>query len=139
MFDVSPGPVINRHIYGHFAEHLGRCIYEGIWVGENSPVPHVRGIRHAVIAALKRLEISVLGWRRGYFADEYHRRGGIGPCAHRPRRIDTHWCGVIEPNERLQGQPRSNGQRAAGSRAHRRRANASGEDDRILLTLANLG
>src|SRR5882757_1861771 len=63
---------ISKNIYGHFAEHLGRCIYEGIWVGENSPIPNTRGIRNDVAAALKKIKIPVLRWPGGCFADEYH-------------------------------------------------------------------
>src|SRR2546426_3248771 len=94
----QPKGTINRNIYGHFAEHLGRCIYEGIWVGENSPIPNTRGIRHDVVAALKNLSIPVIRWPGGCFADEYHWRDGIGPRNQRPKRINTHWGGVIETN-----------------------------------------
>lgn len=94
----QPKGTINRNIYGHFAEHLGRCIYEGIWVGENSPIPNTRGIRNDVVAALKNLSIPVIRWPGGCFADEYHWRDGIGPRHQRPKRINTHWGGVIETN-----------------------------------------
>jgi len=94
----QPGSVVNRNIYGHFAEHLGRCIYEGIWVGEDSPIPNTRGIRKDVVAALKDLNIPVLRWPGGCFADEYHWRDGIGPRDKRPRMINTHWGGVSENN-----------------------------------------
>jgi hypothetical protein len=73
------GPTISRHIYGHFAEHLGRCIYEGIWVGEDSPIPNTRGIRNDVVAALKRIGIPNLRWPGGCFADTYHWKDGLGP------------------------------------------------------------
>ncbi|HWQ92372.1 MAG TPA: hypothetical protein VN673_11920, partial [Clostridia bacterium] len=63
---------IHRNIYGHFAEHLGRCIYEGIWVGEDSPIPNTRGIRNDVVAALRKIQVPVLRWPGGCFADEYH-------------------------------------------------------------------
>ncbi|HEY5910010.1 MAG TPA: alpha-N-arabinofuranosidase [Verrucomicrobiae bacterium] len=89
---------INRNIYGHFSEHLGRCIYEGVWVGENSPIPNTRGIRNDVVAALKKIKIPVLRWPGGCFADEYHWRDGIGPGEHRPTMINTHWGGVTENN-----------------------------------------
>jgi alpha-L-arabinofuranosidase len=92
------GPVINRNIYGHFAEHLGRCIYEGIWVGEDSTIPNTRGIRNDVVAALKQLDIPVLRWPGGCFADEYHWRDGIGPRTNRPAMINTTWGGVVENN-----------------------------------------
>jgi alpha-L-arabinofuranosidase len=95
----QPGATINRNIYGQFAEHLGRCIYEGIWVGEDSPIPNTRGIRNDVVAALKNLDVPVLRWPGGCFADEYHWRDGIGPRAERPKRINSHWGGVIETNQ----------------------------------------
>lgn len=94
----QPRGTISRNIYGHFAEHLGRCIYEGIWVGEDSPIPNTRGIRNDVVEALKKLKVPVLRWPGGCFADEYHWRDGIGPRDKRPRRINTHWGGVIETN-----------------------------------------
>ena len=94
----QPGPTVSRNIYGHFAEHLGRCIYEGIWVGEDSPIPNTRGIRNDVVAALRELDIPVLRWPGGCFADEYYWRDGIGPRDERPTRINTHWGGVIETN-----------------------------------------
>ena len=93
-----PGGTINRNIYGQFAEHLGRGIYEGIWVGEGSSIPNTRGIRNDAVAALKRLNIPVLRWPGGCFADEYHWRDGIGPAEERPRTINTHWGGVVEDN-----------------------------------------
>ncbi len=93
-----PGPEVNRNIYGHFAEHLGRCIYEGIWVGEDSPIPNTRGIRNDVVAALRELNIPVLRWPGGCFADEYHWKDGIGPRESRPKMINTHWGGVVENN-----------------------------------------
>jgi alpha-N-arabinofuranosidase len=94
----TPGPVVNRNIYGHFAEHLGRGIYEGIWVGPDSPVPNTRGIRNDVLAALKALDLPVLRWPGGCFADEYHWKDGIGPPEKRPAMINTHWGGVVENN-----------------------------------------
>jgi alpha-N-arabinofuranosidase len=89
---------ISRHIYGHFSEHLGRCIYGGYWVGEDSPIPNVRGIRKDVIAALKKIKIPNLRWPGGCFADEYHWKDGIGPASERPKMINTHWGGVTEDN-----------------------------------------
>jgi len=93
-----PGAVVNRNIYGHFAEHLGRGIYEGIWVGPDSTIPNTRGIRNDVVAALKALKIPVLRWPGGCFADEYHWKDGIGPREKRPAMINTHWGGVVENN-----------------------------------------
>jgi len=89
---------ISCHIYGNFSEHLGHCIYGGIWVGENSPIPNTRGIRNDVVAALKRLNIPNLRWPGGCFADEYHWMDGIGPRENRPKMINTHWGGVVEDN-----------------------------------------
>lgn len=89
---------INRHIYGHFAEHLGRCIYGGIWVGEDSPIPNTRGMRNDVLEALRAIQIPNLRWPGGCFADEYHWQDGIGPREQRPTMINTHWGGVTENN-----------------------------------------
>ena len=95
----QPGPVINPNIYGQFAEHLGAGIYEGVWVGENSAIPNTNGYRNDVIAALKKLQVPVVRWPGGCFADEYHWRDGIGPRAKRPVKVNTHWGGVPETNE----------------------------------------
>jgi len=94
----QPLSKINRNIYGHFSEHLGRCIYEGIWVGEDSPIPNTNGIRNDVVAALKQIKIPVLRWPGGCFADEYHWKDGVGPREKRKRMINTHWGGVLENN-----------------------------------------
>jgi alpha-L-arabinofuranosidase len=90
----QPGPVINKNIYGHFAEHLGRLIYDGLWVGGDSPIPNTRGLRNDVVAALKELQVPLLRWPGGCFADEYHWRDGIGPRGNRPRRPNASWGGV---------------------------------------------
>lgn len=89
---------ISRHLYGHFSEHLGRCIYGGYWVGEDSPIPNTRGIRDDVVAALRRLGLPNLRWPGGCFADEYHWQDGIGPRCDRPAMVNTHWGGVTENN-----------------------------------------
>ncbi|MBI5387233.1 MAG: alpha-N-arabinofuranosidase [Verrucomicrobia bacterium] len=89
---------INRNIYGHFSEHLGRCIYEGYWVEPDSNIKNVRGIRQDVVEALKKTKIPVLRWPGGCFADEYHWKDGIGPRGQRPTMINTHWGGVTENN-----------------------------------------
>ena len=86
---------INKNIYGHFSEHLGKCIYEGIWVGENSKIPNTRGMRNDVIDALKKIKVPVLRWPGGCFADEYNWRDGIGPRDQRPKMVNTHWGGVV--------------------------------------------
>ncbi|MCK4465395.1 MAG: alpha-N-arabinofuranosidase [Bacteroidales bacterium] len=89
---------ISRHIYGHFAEHLGRCIYGGIWVGTDSPIPNTKGIRNDVVTALKDLYIPNLRWPGGCFADTYHWKDGIGPRKDRPSIVNVHWGGVTEDN-----------------------------------------
>ena len=89
---------INRNIYGHFSEHLGNCIYGGYWVGENSTIPNTNGIRNDVVNALKRIQVPVLRWPGGCFADEYHWKDGIGPRDQRPSMINTNWGGVTEDN-----------------------------------------
>jgi alpha-N-arabinofuranosidase len=89
---------INRNIYGHFSEHLGHCIYGGYWVGEKSPIPNTNGIRNDVVEALRRINVPVLRWPGGCFADEYHWSDGIGPRNQRPTMINTHWGGVTEDN-----------------------------------------
>lgn len=82
---------INPNVYGHFAEHLGACIYEGIWVGEDSAIPNTAGIRSDVVAALKRIKPPVIRWPGGNFADDYHWQDGIGPREARPRRVSIWW------------------------------------------------
>lgn len=89
---------IDKNIYGHFSEHLGRCIYEGFFVGEDSPIPNVNGMRKDVVDALKEMGIPVLRWPGGCFADEYHWKDGIGPKKTRKKMINTHWGGVVEDN-----------------------------------------
>lgn len=89
---------ISPEIYGHFSEHLGRCIYEGLYVGENSDIPNVNGMRTDVVEALKEMKIPVLRWPGGCFADEYHWKDGIGPKENRKKMINTHWGGVVEDN-----------------------------------------
>ncbi|MHB8637752.1 MAG: alpha-N-arabinofuranosidase [Fimbriimonadaceae bacterium] len=98
-FEPTDGaPNVNPDIYGHFAEHLGKCIYEGIWVGEESPTPNVRGIRSDVVKALRAIKVPVVRWPGGCFADEYHWMDGIGPRAKRPGIYNSHWGGVVESN-----------------------------------------
>ncbi|MGO2359597.1 MAG: alpha-N-arabinofuranosidase [Brachybacterium tyrofermentans] len=93
-----PGSTISRHLYGHFAEHLGRCIYEGFFVGEDSEIPNTRGIRDDVVAALRALKIPNLRWPGGCFADDYHWKDGIGPREERPRMVNSHWGDIVEDN-----------------------------------------
>ncbi len=95
---AQPGPVINKAVYGQFAEHLGRGIYEGMWVGPDSKIPNVRGWRKDVVGALKAMHVPLVRWPGGCFADEYHWRDGIGPRDQRPVRVNTNWGGVTEDN-----------------------------------------
>lgn len=91
--------LINRNIYGHFAEHLGRCIYGGFYVGEgNKKIPNKNGIRTDVVEAMKKLKIPNLRWPGGCFADTYHWKDGVGPKAQRPTIVNTWWGGVTEDN-----------------------------------------
>ncbi|MBQ3155542.1 MAG: alpha-N-arabinofuranosidase [Clostridia bacterium] len=92
------GAVINRNIYGHFSEHLGRCIYGGLFVGKDSPIPNVNGMRTDVVEALKHIKVPVLRWPGGCFADEYHWEDGVGPQESRKRMVNTNWGGVVEDN-----------------------------------------
>lgn len=89
---------INKDIYGHFSEHLGRCIYEGLYVGEDSKIPNKNGMRTDAVEALKEMGLPVLRWPGGCFADEYHWKDGIGPKESRKKMINTNWGGVTEDN-----------------------------------------
>ena len=94
---VSKG-TIDKNIFGQFSEHLGHCIYEGIFVGEDSPIPNTHGIRNDVVNALKHIKVPVLRWPGGCFADEYHWEDGIGPKQNRKRMVNNNWGGVVEDN-----------------------------------------
>ena len=95
---TKPGAKIDRNIFGQFAEHLGHGIYEGVWVGPDSKIPNIRGIRNDVVTALKALRVPNVRWPGGCFADEYHWRNGIGPADKRTVTLNPNWGGVIEPN-----------------------------------------
>ena len=92
------GAKINKEIYGQFSEHLGSCIYGGLWVGEDSQIPNIKGYRKDVFEALKALKIPVLRWPGGCFADDYHWMDGIGPKDQRPSLRNNNWGGTIEDN-----------------------------------------
>ena len=94
----QPGAVINRDIFGQFSEHLGQGIYGGIWVGKDSRIPNVRGIRSDVVAALRAIKVPVLRWPGGCFADKYHWRQGVGPLDQRAVTVNSIWGGALEPN-----------------------------------------
>lgn len=89
---------ISRNIYGHFSEHLGRCIYGGLFVGEDSAIPNENGLRKDVVNALRHIKVPVLRWPGGCFADEYHWKDGVGPKGDRKKMINTHWGGLVEDN-----------------------------------------
>jgi len=94
----ATGARVSPLIYGHFAEHLGACVYEGIWVGEDSILPNTNGLRDDVVAALRRSRPAVVRWPGGCFADDYHWEDGVGPREERPRRVNIHWGQVAETN-----------------------------------------
>lgn len=90
---------ISKDLYGQFSEHLGRGIYEGIYVGEDSQIQNVRGIRCDVVEALRRIHVPVLRWPGGCFADYYHWKDGIGPREKRKKMVNANWGGVVERNQ----------------------------------------
>ena len=100
LIDVTRAKdTINKNIYGHFSEHLGRCIYDGFYVGDNNTsIPNKNGIRLDVIAALKKMKVPVLRWPGGCFADTYHWRDGVGPKSKRPSMLNVWWGNVKEDN-----------------------------------------
>jgi alpha-N-arabinofuranosidase len=88
--------VVRPEFHSHFAEHLGSCVYGGLWVGKKSPIPNIDGYRKQAIEYLKELGIPVLRWPGGCYADDYHWRDGIGPHEQRPKRVNIHWGGYVE-------------------------------------------
>ena len=92
------GDTISRHIYGHFSEHLGRCIYDGLYVGEKSAIPNTNGMRNDVAEALRKIKIPNLRWPGGCFADTYHWKDGVGPKDQRAKIVNTWWGGSTEDN-----------------------------------------
>ena len=126
VHETRPGAVIPAEIYGQFSEHLGRCIYEGIWVGPEADIPNEEGYRTDVLEALRALKVPVLRWPGGCFADDYHWRDGIGPRESRPKMVNSNWGGTVEDNsfgthefmnfcERLGIQPYISGNVGSGS------------------------
>ena len=95
---AQSGPTIDANIFGQFAEHLGTGIYGGVWVGPDSSIPNVRGVRTDVVQALRAIKVPNVRWPGGCFADEYHWRDGIGPASERRHRLNASWGNVIEPN-----------------------------------------
>ena len=98
LLPAKESPIIQKEIYGQFAEHLGTCIYGGLWVGPESDIPNQNGYRLDVLNALKELHVPVLRWPGGCFADEYHWMDGIGPKSERPRMVNNNWGGTVEDN-----------------------------------------
>lgn len=96
--ETEKNTTISKHIYGHFAEHLGRCIYGGFYVGEDSSIPNTNGVRNDVIKALKELKVPNLRWPGGCFADTYHWKDGVGPKDERPSMVNKWWGDVVEDN-----------------------------------------
>lgn len=95
----SARQLINKDIYGNFAEHLGHCIYDGFYVGDtNKIIPNTEGVRNDVIAALRKMKIPALRWPGGCFADTYHWKDGVGPKDKRPAMVNKWWGGVTEDN-----------------------------------------
>lgn len=94
----TPGPVIDKNIYGHFSEDLGNCIYDGFWVDPKLNIPMKGRIRLDVVEALKKIKVPLLRWPGGCYADQYHWSDGIGDPAKRPKRINTSWGMVVEDN-----------------------------------------
>ena len=94
----EPIDVISPYLHGQFAEHLGELVYDGVWVGEDSPIANTGGIRNDVVDALRPLKLPVVRWPGGCFADVYHWRDGIGPREQRPMRVNAHWGMAPEPN-----------------------------------------
>ena len=95
---TKAGAKIDRNLFGQFAENLGHGLYEGIWVGPDSPIPNTRGIRNDVVTALRALQVPNVRWPGGCFADEYHWRKGVGPAGQRPATVNSTWGGVVDPN-----------------------------------------
>ena len=98
IHDAGTGVTIPAEIYGQFSEHLGRCIYGGLWVGEDSSVPNINGYRKDVFEALKALKVPVMRWPGGCFADDYHWMDGIGPQEKRAYISNNNWGGTLEDN-----------------------------------------
>jgi alpha-L-arabinofuranosidase len=92
------GAKIDRNLFGQFAENLGHGLYEGIWVGTDSPIPNTRGIRNDVVIALRALKAPNVRWPGGCFGDEYHWRKGVGPTGQRPATLNSAWGGVVDAN-----------------------------------------
>ncbi len=84
----EPIGTISPNVYGHFTEHLGGCIYDGVWVGEKSKVPNIGGVRKALVDNLKRIKAPIIRWPGGCFADSYNWRDGVGPRNERPTRTN---------------------------------------------------
>ncbi len=96
--ESAPSLTISKYIYGHFSEDLGRCIYDGFWVDSSLPVKKQNRIRLDIVDALKEINIPVLRWPGGCFADQYHWRDGIGSPGQRAKTVNTTWGMVTDDN-----------------------------------------
>ncbi|MHB1150898.1 MAG: alpha-N-arabinofuranosidase [Eubacteriales bacterium] len=103
LYIIVPDTIgmIAPEIYGHFSEHIGGVFYDGIWVGEDSPIPNIRGLRLELIERFRKIRPAVLRWPGGCFAETYDWRDGIGERSKRPVRINWWYRsdGRYEPNQ----------------------------------------
>jgi alpha-N-arabinofuranosidase len=95
----EPIATINPNLYGHFAEHLGTCINQGVWVGEDSKIPNTAGLRNDIIDAFRKINPPILRWPGGCYADDYHWHDGVGPRRDRPKTVNLWWGQTIEDNQ----------------------------------------
>lgn len=98
LLPQKKGPQISKYIYGQFSEHLGNGIYGSLYVGKNSDIANLNGMRTDVVDALKKIHVPVLRWPGGLFADTYHWMDGIGPKDDRKKIVNTNWGDVTENN-----------------------------------------
>jgi alpha-N-arabinofuranosidase len=94
----EPLGTINPNLYGHFVEHLGACVYDGLFVGDDSAIPNTAGLRDDVLDAFRRIRPPVLRWPGGCFADDYHWRDGVGPRRDRPTTVNLWWGHTLDDN-----------------------------------------
>ena len=88
---------VNKHIYGNFVEHLGRCVYGGIY-DTVSALSDKRGFRKDVMAAVKELNPTIVRYPGGNFVSNYNWLDGVGPKSQRVPRLDLAWY-TLEPNQ----------------------------------------
>jgi alpha-N-arabinofuranosidase len=95
LFDEPLG-TISPNIYGHFVENLSGVLYDGIWLGEKSPVANIDGVRKSLIEHMRKIKATVIRFPGGCFADSYDWRDGVGPAEKRPRRTNFWAMGESE-------------------------------------------